>query len=92
MRRSPRRSEQAGDQPVSNIVTATTFTAEINADHWLFGAICDLPRKDAETLLKALSQGLPLNRRLRKLLLAAEEAAEHSAGCSAAAEAEAQEW
>ena len=91
MRRSPRRSEQAGDQPVSNIVTAT-FSCPLPLDHWIFGAICDLPEKEGRVILKALHEGLPLNRRLRKLLLAAEEAAEYSAGCSAAAEAEAQEW
>lgn len=62
-----------------------SFQTKLELDNWLFGAICDLPEKEGRIILKALREGLPLNRRLRKLLIAAEEAAENSAGCNAAA-------
>ncbi len=57
-------------------------------NHYLFGAICDLPPKKGKALLKALKEGLPLNRRLRKLLAQAEDAAENSRGIESLVESE----
>lgn len=58
-----------------------TIVTEISNN--LYAAICDLPAKDAKTLLKALNQGLPLNRRLRNLLAQAEDAADESSAIEA---------
>jgi len=55
----------------------------------LFEAIMDLPKKEAKILLAALKEGKQLNRKLRKLLEAAEDAADRTGAVSALVELEA---
>jgi hypothetical protein len=54
--------------------------ADTRISNSLFGAICDLPERDAKDLLAALKADLPLNRRLRKLLAKCEDDADNSSG------------
>jgi len=52
----------------------TTTTTELT--HSLFVGIHTLPKAEAKALLKALRNALPLNRRLKKSLRKAEDAAD----------------
>ena len=55
----------------------------------LFEAIMDLPKKEAQILLAALESGKQLNRKLRKLLEAAEDAADRTSAIRELVELEA---